>query len=358
MALSPQSDSKCKPVLPAAPGRPGDRAAAAQHRPAFAWRPGRLYTSLSRRGTRRAERPDVLRESLRTSTDNADAGSRIPAMPAWRESIPDRLQTIRLELSMNANPKFLAATAEVDAAAVAPLPKSRRVYEVGSRPDIRVPVREISLADTPTAFGGEKNPPVIVYDTSGPYTDPDVRIDLRKGLPDVRSRLDRRARRHRNPPRPDLRVRPGAPGRRQPRRPALRPRAHAAPGQGGRQRLADALRAPRHHHAGNGIHRHPREACAASTTCRRCAIAVRTARKWSAPAAPAPGAQLRCQHPEGHHARVRARRSRPRPRDHPGQHQPPGTRADDHRPQLPGEDQRQHRQLGASAPASRRKWRS
>src|SRR5690606_8070098 len=43
------------------------------------------------------------------------------------------------------------------------------------------------LADTPTDFGGEKNPPVRVYDTSGPYTDPTVKIDLRTGLPDVRT---------------------------------------------------------------------------------------------------------------------------------------------------------------------------
>lgn len=57
----------------------------------------------------------------------------------------------------------------------------------GSRPDIRVPMREISLADTPTEFGGEKNFPVRVYDTSGPYTDPDVTIDLRTGLADVRT---------------------------------------------------------------------------------------------------------------------------------------------------------------------------
>ena len=87
---------------------------------------------------------------------------------------------------MNANPKFLAATAEVDAAAVAPLPKSRKVYETGSRPDIRVPFREISQDDTPTMFGGERNPPLTVYDTSGPYTDPDVRIDIRRGLPALR----------------------------------------------------------------------------------------------------------------------------------------------------------------------------
>ncbi|MCJ9712975.1 phosphomethylpyrimidine synthase ThiC, partial [Bordetella hinzii] len=87
---------------------------------------------------------------------------------------------------MNANPKFLAATAEVDAAAVAPLPKSRKIYEVGSRPDIRVPFREIEQQDTPTMFGGEHNPPLTVYDTSGPYTDPQAKIDIRRGLPEVR----------------------------------------------------------------------------------------------------------------------------------------------------------------------------
>ena len=77
---------------------------------------------------------------------------------------------------------------QVDRQSTQPFPNSRKVYLTGSRPDIRVPVREIRLADTPTAFGGEKNAPVFVYDTSGPYTDPNVRIDLRKGLPDVRSR--------------------------------------------------------------------------------------------------------------------------------------------------------------------------
>ncbi|MBG6901577.1 phosphomethylpyrimidine synthase ThiC [Pseudomonas aeruginosa] len=77
---------------------------------------------------------------------------------------------------------------QLDRQSTQPFPNSRKVYLTGSRPDIRVPVREISLADTPTAFGGEKHPPVFVYDTSGPYTDPEVRIDLRKGLPDVRSR--------------------------------------------------------------------------------------------------------------------------------------------------------------------------
>ena len=88
---------------------------------------------------------------------------------------------------MNAIPKFLSATATVDAAAIAPLPNSRKVYVQGSRADIRVPMREISQADTPASFGFETNPPIYVYDTSGPYTDPDVTIDIRSGLAPVRA---------------------------------------------------------------------------------------------------------------------------------------------------------------------------
>src|SRR3989440_761819 len=75
---------------------------------------------------------------------------------------------------MNANPKFLAATAHVDDAAIQPLPNSRKIH-VGN---LRVPMREI------TQSGG--NPPLMVYDTSGPYTDPEARIDIRKGLPALR----------------------------------------------------------------------------------------------------------------------------------------------------------------------------
>ena len=88
---------------------------------------------------------------------------------------------------MNANPKFLSATATVDAAAVAPLPNSRKVYVEGSRADLRVPMREIRQADTPASFGAEPNPPVFVYDTSGPYTDPEARIDIRSGLAPLRT---------------------------------------------------------------------------------------------------------------------------------------------------------------------------
>ncbi len=83
--------------------------------------------------------------------------------------------------------KFLNETASVDESATTPFAKSRKVYVEGSRPDIRVPFREISLSDTPSAFGAEKNPPVVVYDTSGPYTDPTISIDIRNGLPGLRT---------------------------------------------------------------------------------------------------------------------------------------------------------------------------
>ncbi|NNM50670.1 MAG: phosphomethylpyrimidine synthase ThiC [Pseudomonadales bacterium] len=89
---------------------------------------------------------------------------------------------------------FHSDTAKVDGAAVHPLPNSHKVYIEGSRPDIRVPFRSIAQSETPTALGGEANPPILVYDTSGPYTDPQVSIDLRLGLNALRETwLQRRA---------------------------------------------------------------------------------------------------------------------------------------------------------------------
>lgn len=88
---------------------------------------------------------------------------------------------------MAVNPQFLAATASVDQSAVAPFPNSEKVYIAGSRPDIRVPFRKISQEDTPSQMGAEKNPPLYVYDTSGPYTDPCAAIDIRAGLTPIRA---------------------------------------------------------------------------------------------------------------------------------------------------------------------------
>ena len=90
------------------------------------------------------------------------------------------------ELKKNID-QFLNETASLDPEALKSFAKSKKVYVTGSRPDLKVPFREISLSDTPSSFGAEKNPPVMVYDTSGPYTDPDYQIDIRNGLPSLRS---------------------------------------------------------------------------------------------------------------------------------------------------------------------------
>jgi len=92
------------------------------------------------------------------------------------------VMTIKLKNTAN-----LSDSAQVDQQSVQPFTRSQKIYVQGSRPDILVPMREISLDVTPTDFGGEVNAPVTVYDTSGPYTDPNVIIDVRKGLADVRS---------------------------------------------------------------------------------------------------------------------------------------------------------------------------
>ncbi|WP_041522278.1 phosphomethylpyrimidine synthase ThiC [Gilvimarinus agarilyticus] len=85
------------------------------------------------------------------------------------------------------NAVVLSESAEVDSASVQPFPRSEKIYVTGSRADIRVPMREISLDDTSTDFGGEQNPPVRVYDTSGPYTDPAASVDVRVGISDIRN---------------------------------------------------------------------------------------------------------------------------------------------------------------------------
>jgi phosphomethylpyrimidine synthase len=66
-------------------------------------------------------------------------------------------------------------------------PSSKKVYVTGSRPDIKVPMREIELSPTTGTFGEEENPPLRVYDTSGPYTDQNYSVDITKGLPAIRS---------------------------------------------------------------------------------------------------------------------------------------------------------------------------
>ena len=89
---------------------------------------------------------------------------------------------------MSANPdSLLSRTASVDERIIQPIPNSMKIYVQGSRPDIKVPMREIQCSPTQTRQGLKQNTPITVYDTSGPYTDPDVTIDIRKGLPTLRT---------------------------------------------------------------------------------------------------------------------------------------------------------------------------
>ncbi len=88
---------------------------------------------------------------------------------------------------MSAIPEeFIQQTVRLSEEVTRQFQNSRKIYVQGSRPDIRVPMREIMQTETPSNFGAEENPPIPVYDTSGPYTDPDVEIDLLKGMPDLR----------------------------------------------------------------------------------------------------------------------------------------------------------------------------
>jgi phosphomethylpyrimidine synthase len=89
---------------------------------------------------------------------------------------------------MNALPsQLLQDTQKLSEEVTRPILGSQKIYVQGSRADIRVPMREIKLSDTPMIFGAEKNAPFTVYDTSGPYTDLNASIDLTQGLPSVRA---------------------------------------------------------------------------------------------------------------------------------------------------------------------------
>ncbi len=88
---------------------------------------------------------------------------------------------------MSAIPKdFLQKTATLSEQVTRPFPGSQKIYVTGSRPDIRVGMRQVIQAPTALTTGVEENPPIILYDTSGPYTDPDAKIDLLQGLSTVR----------------------------------------------------------------------------------------------------------------------------------------------------------------------------
>jgi phosphomethylpyrimidine synthase len=83
-----------------------------------------------------------------------------------------------------------AAPPDLSSVTRGPLPGSRKVYVSGTQhPDLRVPLREITLTPSKLADGTERaNPPVRAYDSSGPYTDPNASVDLRAGLLPLRAR--------------------------------------------------------------------------------------------------------------------------------------------------------------------------
>jgi phosphomethylpyrimidine synthase len=88
---------------------------------------------------------------------------------------------------MSAIPEsFLKKTASVSEAVTKPFPNSKKIYVEGSRPDLRVPMREVIQTPTHTGDGVEENPPITIYDTSGPYSDPSETIDLMQGLKALR----------------------------------------------------------------------------------------------------------------------------------------------------------------------------
>ena len=123
-------------------------------------------------------------------------------------------------------------------------PNSKRIYITGTHPGVRVPMREIQLS--PTLIGGSKEQPqyeeneaIPVYDTSGPYGDPQIAINVQQGLAKLRQPwIDARGDTE------ELTVRSSDYTKARQSRTPCHP---------------TALRPPGHHHAGNGIHRHPRE---------------------------------------------------------------------------------------------------
>ncbi len=82
-------------------------------------------------------------------------------------------------LSKHLSPRSVAEIADC-------FPGSRRIYMRGERADVRVPMREVRQTATPGADRDRPNPPIILYDTSGPYGDPGQHIDLQRGLPPLR----------------------------------------------------------------------------------------------------------------------------------------------------------------------------
>ena len=89
---------------------------------------------------------------------------------------------------MSAKPEeLLVQTARLSEEATRAFRQSSKIFVEGSRPDIRVGMRQVTQTDTPADGGGQANPAITLYDTSGPFTDPAATIDLAGGLPPLRA---------------------------------------------------------------------------------------------------------------------------------------------------------------------------
>ena len=185
----------------------------------------------------------------------AKGASGVPNLLGWslqNPAPPRRLRGAQMNAKPNSSPPPRTSTTPPSN----PCPLAQGLHRRLARGHPRADARDRAV-NTPAAFGAEANPPVHVYDTSGPYTDPDADrhpLGLHRCASD-----DRGARRHRAPRRPNLPLRERAPA--DPKLAELRfdLKRTPAPREGRRQRLADALRAPRAGNAGDGVRRHPRE---------------------------------------------------------------------------------------------------
>ena len=73
---------------------------------------------------------------------------------------------------------LIAKTSRLSEEVTKPFPRSKKIYIQGPQENIQVGMREVACSDTSTSFDAEENPPIPIYDTSGPLTDPNTKIDL------------------------------------------------------------------------------------------------------------------------------------------------------------------------------------
>ena len=208
-----------------------------------------------------------------------------------------------------------------------PLPSSRKIFATpDAAPDLRVPLREIILSRRRR----RAEPAGLRHLRPLHRSDRHHRRQCRPVAQP--SRLGQGARRRRGISGP----RHQAGRQRQCRRLARRKSLHRASQAAARPRRpqdhAARIRPRRHHHQGDDLRRRARKPRPQAAARARGSSARRRRKLWR-------------RGPRLHHAGIRPQRDRARPRHHPLQHQPRRTRADDHRPQLPDQDQRQYRQL-------------